>query len=266
MTLERIDILNKKKWQPKLDSLEGLPIRPTVKETRFYLDNEYYKKGYGAIFPHSVASVYNILAMHANHETQICWPSADTVMKLGGITNRSTVFEAFRILEAYDIVSIVRRSKGRVPNVYALLEPPAWKSVNSLDFETIRKVIKKKRTVSISQGQQLQNPTSNSSSIETRSHINKSDKEIRTENKKTDKETETIKGGETDTLEVEEFLNRLSGMSKSLLMGYFKEEDVIAALADIPGRDKIDDYKPVLTALQKRGAVPKKELLPWIRQ
>src|SRR3989339_1948601 len=160
--MERIDnILNKKKWQPKLDSFEGLSIRPSVKKTRLYLDNEYFNKGYAAIFPHSVTIVYNILAKFANHKKQTCYPAAKTVMELGGITNRNTVFNAFFILERYGIISIVHRSKGRVPNLYALLDSREWKEVNSSNFDTVMKERQKKPTVSETDAQQLQNNTSN---------------------------------------------------------------------------------------------------------
>ena len=265
MTLEHVgDILNKKNWQPKLDSFEDLPIRPSVKQTRLYLDNEYFEKGYGATFPDSTTAVYCILAKYAHHEKQICFPAAKTIMGLCGITNRSTVFGAFKILEAYNIIAIIRRSRGRVPNVYALLETSHWTSLNSLLFETVIQRIKKPRTVSIKQGQQSQNHPLNNDTDETRIHLTDSDKEIR--KKIEEKKEEPFRVEAVDTLESKELLGRLSSPNKSLLMGYFAEEDIIAALREIPEREKIIDYKSVLAALKKRGAIPTKELPSWIRQ
>lgn len=256
MTMEHLgNILNKKKWQPKLNSLEGLPIRPPVKRTRFYLDNEYLESGYAALFPHSVTTVYCVLARRANHETQTCYPAAKDIMKLGGITNRNTVFEALRILEAYDIIAILHRSKGRVPNVYALLEPSRWKVINSINFETVVRSMRKKRTVSTTGGQQLQNQPVNSGTDETRSHISKSNNEIRDGLNKT-----SIKGTE--------LLQRLSPMSKSLLTFYFREDDVAGALEEICAADDVEveklGYKPVLAVLRRRGAASAKELPLWM--
>lgn len=254
--MEKIDnILNKKKWQPKLDSLEGLPIRPSVKQTRFYLDNEYLEKGYAALFPHSVTTVYCALARRAKHETQICFPSANDIMKLGGITNRSTVFEALRILETYDIVAIIRRSKGRVPNVYALLEPSHWKNTNSINFETVMQSMRQKRTVSKKLGQQSQNQPPNSGTDETRNHISKSDNEIIEEIKK-------------DSINGKRLLERLSPAAKSVVIPHFREDDIISALEEIVALDaKVEKlgYKLVLETLQRRGAIPTKELPSWIK-
>jgi hypothetical protein len=126
------DILNNRKWQPrKSDTLEGLPIRPPVKQTRLYLDNEYYEGGYAAMFPHSVTTVYGWIARRAKQTTQTCYPSAKDIMEHCGITNRNTVFEALKLLETFNIIAIAhsRRVKGGRPNVYALLNPPAWKPI-----------------------------------------------------------------------------------------------------------------------------------------
>lgn len=209
-----------------------------------------------AIFPHRVTTVYCILARRARHETQICFPSAEDIMELGGITNRNSVFEAFKLLEAYNIIAIAhRRSKGRVPNVYALLDSSHWKPINSINFETVMQSIRKKRTVSIKQSQQLQNQPANSSTDDTRSHISKSDNEIKDELKKI-----SIKGTE--------LLQRLSPASKSVLKPCFSEDDIIGALEEICASgievEKLD-YKPIIEALRRRGATPTKELPVWIK-
>lgn len=259
MTMEHLgNILNKKKWQPKLDSLEGLPIRPSVKQTRLYLDNEYYKKGYGALFPHSVATVYNILAMHANHEKQYCFPAAKTIMELGGITNRNTVFEAFKILETYNIISIVHRSKGRVPNVYVLLDTPYWKTTNSINFETVMQSVRKKQTVSKKQGQQLQNQPPNSDTDETGIHISNSDKEIK---QKIPSENTLLNG--------KRLIERLSPATKYVVTLCFRKDDIIGALEEL-GASGSDigmlGSKPIVEVLRRRGAVQVKEHPSLVRR
>jgi len=260
------DILNSRKWQPrKLDTLEGLPIRPSVKKTRLYLDNEYYESGYAALFPHSTTTVYGWLARRAKQTTQICYPSAADIMKHCGITNKNTAFEALKLLETYSIIAIAhsRRVKGGRPNVYALLEPSVWKPINSINFDTVMQQIKKKRTVSDEPAPQYQNQPPNSGTDDTRSHLTKSDNEInqhliKKEETETDKKTETIKG---------EVLQRLSAMTRSLVTPHFREEDIITALVAFEESgtpiEKLG-YKQLIEELLKRGTVLKKELPPWL--
>ena len=262
MTMEKIDnILNKKKWQPKLDSLEGLPIRPSIKKTRLYIDNEYFEKHYAKFFPHSVTTVYCTLAKFANHEKQICFPAAKTIMELNGITNRSTVFKAFKILELYNIIAIIHRSKGRVPNVYALLDASYWKPINSLNFDTVMRLIRRGRTVSIEQGQQLQNQPLNSGTGETRSHLMESSKEIKAENKK-DEEAETVKR-ENYTLEAQELVETLSPSVRALIKRCFSSEDIASALEEIASSgnalQKLTTTE-TLAVFARRGIIPVKPL------
>jgi hypothetical protein len=175
-------------------------------------------------------------------------------MELAGIKNRRTVFDAIRTLEALDIITIVH-SKGRVPNHYALLDVSAWKQPNSGIVETVKKTRKTRPTVSVNPTQPSQNQPSNSGTDDTRSHIKESVNEIKDGLNKT-----SIKGIES--------LQRLSDMSKSLLTDYFEENDIVSALAEIVANDATADklgFKPVLEVLRRRGAVPKKELPPWIK-
>ncbi|OGY56355.1 MAG: hypothetical protein A2119_02420 [Candidatus Colwellbacteria bacterium GWA2_46_10] len=147
-----------------------LPIREPHKKTRLYLDNEYFKKGYASKFSKCATMVYAALAMHANHRYQTCFPSIETLMKFTGIRNRNSINNAIKILEAFNIV-LVEHSKGRISNSYTLLRPDVWKPINSIDIDT---VIKSRKTVSKSNGQQYQKDSSNSITGDTRSHITKS--------------------------------------------------------------------------------------------
>lgn len=255
MTMQHISkTLNSRKWKPSTNPFEGLPIRPSKKKTRLFVDNEFYERGYAAAVPHSVSVVYNILAKHANHRTQTCYPAAQTIMELAGVKNRRTIFDAIRILEAFDIIAIVH-SQGRVPNHYALLDVSAWKQPNSSIVETVKKTRKTRPTVSANPTQPSQSQSSNSGTDDTRSHRRESVNEIKDGLNKT-----SIKGTE--------LLQRLSPMSKSLLTSYFCEDDIVSALEEIcedgAEVEKLG-YKPVLVALHRRGAVPTKELPSWIK-
>lgn len=251
MTMKHINetLNSSKSKRPQPDSFEGLPIRPSVKKTRLFVDNEYFERGYAAVVPHSVLSVYGILARYANHKSQTCYPSAQTIMRLGGIKNRRTVFDAIKILEAFDIIAVVH-SRGRVSNHYALLDPSAWKTPNSDTVDTVRKTRRSKPTVSVNTTQQSQKPPSNGGADDTRSHLTESDKEIKDGLNKT-----SIKG--------KELLQRLSPVPKALLTKCFHEDDIIAALEELvtngSGIGKLG-HKSVLEALSRRGAIPKEEL------
>ncbi len=39
---------NKKILEPKKGDFKGLPIRPSKKNTRLFIDNEYFEKGYAS--------------------------------------------------------------------------------------------------------------------------------------------------------------------------------------------------------------------------
>ncbi len=64
-------ILNNNKIpEPRKGNFEGLPVRPSKKNTRLFIDNEYFEKGYARLFPKSVLAVYCVLAKYANYGTQ----------------------------------------------------------------------------------------------------------------------------------------------------------------------------------------------------
>lgn len=252
---------NKKKWAPDESLFEkhASAIRASVKPTRLYLDNEYFKKGYGAIFPHRVTVVYAVLAMFANHKTQTCYPSAQTVMKMAGITNRNTFFEAIKILEAYDIVAVAHRSKGRLPNVYALMEHYGWKEVNSINFDTVMQRVRKRRTVAKKEVQQSQNTADNGNTGDTGSNLIDSDKNEIIPPQAAEAVKQPLKG--------RQLFDGFSPMAKSVVTHCFREEDIIGALEELcaDGSDvgKLG-YKQVIQTLLRRGAVKTKELPSWI--
>ncbi|MDP9249433.1 MAG: helix-turn-helix domain-containing protein [bacterium] len=231
-------------------------VRASVKPTRLYLDNEYFKNDYASIFPHSVTIVYCILAMFANHKTQTCFPSAQTMMELGGITNRNTLFRALQILERYDIISVIHRSKGRLPNKYSLLEHYGWREVNSINFDTVIKELSKKKTVSKTPPQQSQNIPANGSTGDTGIHLMDSDKEI---NLKIEEKKIPLKG--------KQLLERLSTATTSVVIPYFREDDIIKVLEEIyeSGETETPNFKTILRALRQREAIPTAELPAWLK-
>lgn len=251
------EILNSMKPRPrKPDSFGGLPIRPPIKKTRLFVDNEYLEEEYAAAFPHSVTTVYCVLARHANYKNQTCFPSVKKIMELSGIKNRRTAFAAIRILEAFSIIAVIH-SNGRTSNRYALLDPSVWKPVNSIKIKTVMKANKARitrTTVAVNQEQPSQKPLPNGDTDDTRNHITESYKEIKDDGLKTSTNGTGL-------------LRRLSDMAKSVVTPCFREDDIVDALEELNanGSDVSKlNYKPVLEELLRRGAVPTKELPGWI--
>lgn len=153
----------------------NLPIRPLKKKTRFYIDNEYFAKGYGELFHRSrVFDVYGVLAKYANHRTQVCWPAVGTIMKEAGIKNKNTVIKAIKLLESYGIIA-VSHSRGYRSNKYTLLSSYIWKPANSITSDTVQDLV---TSVPENTPVQVQSQMPNSISTDTENHISKSTKEI----------------------------------------------------------------------------------------
>ncbi len=251
------DSLNNRSWEPPTTSSEGLPTRPKGKPTRLWLDNEYFKEGYGATFPHSVFLVYGVLAMHANARTQICYPPTTKIMKLTRITNRNTVFEAIKILEAHNLIE-VKRSKGRFANRYRLLSASVWKKPNSDIVDTVKKTKKNLTTVSELPPQQSQNTYLNGSTGDTRNHIKDSENINHEPNKEnaTSKEVVSLTVGGANAFA----LSRLSGATQAMIKGYFEEMDLIAAINDIEDSGESISIFALVNSLSRRKAVPIKPM------
>lgn len=87
---------------------------------------------YGAIIgPYGIA-VYNVLALHANHETHEAYPSYQTIAELVGCSRRK-VIQTLELLESHNIV----RGEGRMKNdgspnsnVWVLVDKSLWGSGN----------------------------------------------------------------------------------------------------------------------------------------
>src|SRR5574341_1196708 len=179
MTMQHLRrILNNKKIPESGEGdFERLPVRPSKKTTRLFIDNEYFEKGYARLFPKSVLAVYCVLAKYANYGTQTCFPSIEIIMRESGIKRRNTVIDYLKILEAYSIIHI-EHSKGWSPNQYVLLSPVAWKEPNSINIDTVLRIKRIPKTVSKIESKQYQNQHYNSISSDTGNHLIKSSNEI----------------------------------------------------------------------------------------
>lgn len=179
MTMEHIaKILKNVGLKPSNETgFYELPIRTSKKKTRFFVDNEYFEKGYAAMFPKSTTLIYCVLAKYSHSKKQTCFPAIPTIMREAGIKNRNTAVNTVKILEAYRIVA-VKHSKGRKSNEYTLFDPAVWKEPNSITIDTVIRRKNKHQTVSEHQSKQYQNKSPNSITGDTGNHIKKSFNEI----------------------------------------------------------------------------------------
>lgn len=122
---------------------DGLRVRDRRKNTRAYIDNEFFDKGY-ARFLRRYFIVYACLAKFANAQTQTCFPSYERIMKETGIKSRNMLAEAITVLAYFGFIEI-RPSKGRRSNRYYLLHHSKWWPPNSITRDTVLAVSKSGR-------------------------------------------------------------------------------------------------------------------------
>lgn len=97
---------------------------------------------YGAIIgPYGIA-IYNVLALHANHDTHEAYPSYQTIAELSGCSRRK-VIQTLEVLESHNIV----RGEGRMKNdgspnsnVWVLVDKSLWGAGNKND-RLLREVV-----------------------------------------------------------------------------------------------------------------------------
>jgi hypothetical protein len=227
-----------KRFQKVVDTPQS-PIRPRDKKTRLWIDNEYFEKRYAATFPQSVSLVYAVLAKYANARTQSCWPSAQTIMREAGVASRETLFSAIKTLESHHIIA-VRRSKGRYPNIYTLLDCRAWLPPNSAGKRTV----KTEADSTIIGPQQYGNDPSNSTKNSTPIHKMKSEKEIM-EDFSFEKEENALEGN---------ILSTLDPMKRNTIIENFDNAEAEGALK------KLSKSGSILANLQI------KEIVDYLRQ
>lgn len=109
------------------------------KKTRFFIDNEFFKWGYAAKYRKlSLIDVYCILAKHANHKSQMCFPSYETIMKESGIKNKNSLAKALQKLEELNIVRVLH-STGKHSNKYLLQDVSVWVRENGITDNTVQR-------------------------------------------------------------------------------------------------------------------------------
>jgi hypothetical protein len=233
--LKRI-LTNKKIPEPGKGIFERLAVRPSKKNTRLFIDNEYFEKGYARLFPKNILAVYCVLAKYANYQTQTCFPSIDIIMHESGIKRRNTVVDNLKILEAYSIIHI-EHSKGWSPNQYALLSSDVWKKPDSINIDTALKTKRILKTVSENKPKQYQKQSSNSISSDTGNHLIKSSNEIMDKIKKSSNK-ETNLGAP------------LSEVAFLVLKFYYQEKDILQAISSLREGGKEISFRSVKDLLK----------------
>ncbi|MCE9585055.1 helix-turn-helix domain-containing protein [Candidatus Nomurabacteria bacterium] len=145
-------------------------IRPSLKKTRFWVDNEIIEK-YGPKLKSSGIAIYCTLARHANSKTQSCFPSYPTIMKFSGIGKRNTVSKYIKIIEELGLI-LVLRNKKRQPNIYFLMDPLNTKK-DSIQMYTV----KKEYSYDQKENEQYLNSKGDSTEKDTGIQLTKSNKE-----------------------------------------------------------------------------------------
>ncbi len=245
-------ISNKKIPRSGEENFEGLSVRPSKKNTRLFIDNEYFEKGYAEMFPKSVLAVYCVLAKYANYKTQTCFPSIDTVMRESGIKRRNTVIDDLKILEAYSLIHI-EHSKGRSSNQYALLSSNVWKEPNSIGIDTVLKSKKILKTVSENEHKQYQNQPLNSIKSDTGNNL------IKLSNKIIMDKIKSFPNKETN---IEAPLSEVAFL---VLKYHYKQKDILQAISLLREAGKEISFRFVKDLLKQRSMdgkiVPIKDMM-----
>jgi hypothetical protein len=104
----------------KMKMNENKKSRERGKTTRYYVDNEIVEVFGSTIGVYGI-SVYNALAKHANSQTQLCYPSYETIMRFTGIGRRNTVSKYLGVLVEQGLIEISTLPGSR-NNLYRLLD------------------------------------------------------------------------------------------------------------------------------------------------
>jgi len=101
-------------------------IRDKRIEKRFFIDNVIIREYGPKIGPYGIA-VYCALCMHANIDSQKCWPGMRLIAEEIG-ASIGKVHEAVHVLEELKLIDIKERyheNGGQTSNMYTLLTPPS---------------------------------------------------------------------------------------------------------------------------------------------
>jgi hypothetical protein len=105
---------------------QPVPIRDLRTEKRFFVDNVILR-GYGPTLGVYGIAVYTALCMHANLQTQQCYPSHRTIADMLDCSV-GKVKDAIRTLEELKLIETAPRydaeNKRQTSNLYTILDPP----------------------------------------------------------------------------------------------------------------------------------------------
>lgn len=133
-----------------------LPIRTMTPPYTWY-NQELDNKGFTAILSGNERKLYGVLASHADNVTQSCFPGYELLMEEIGVKSRNVISKSIKKLEAMKLI-FVEHSKGRVANLYILLNKDVWCDPNSTATDTVELPT----TVLLDSAQQYQNASDNS--------------------------------------------------------------------------------------------------------
>lgn len=115
--------------QKQIREMDRSKIRTKRKPSRFFMENEYVHGGYAATLPDTCTTIYTVLSVHCNNETQVAFPSITKIQELSGCTNRNTTIKSLSILESYGIIGILKTKGFNMVNVYAFQATRYWKPI-----------------------------------------------------------------------------------------------------------------------------------------
>lgn len=104
---------------------EILQVRDKRANNRYFIDNVLLRGGWGAkLGPHGIA-VYNAIALHADNDTQVAYPSYKKIADLTGMSPRQVPRELEK-LARYRIIHIESRAAERKSSLITLLDEGEW--------------------------------------------------------------------------------------------------------------------------------------------
>jgi Helix-turn-helix domain len=117
--------------QNLISQMDKSRLRPKLKPSRFFMENEYVHGGYVATLPNSCTRIYLVLSVHCNNNKQIAFPSITKIQEMSGCTNRNTTVKALSILESYGIIGKLKTKGFNMVNVYSFQDTKYWKPIPS---------------------------------------------------------------------------------------------------------------------------------------
>lgn len=139
-------------------SMDGLISKRKLKTHYFRVDNAIFEYTRGTFSPSTVALVYFFLARKVDNDTQVCYPSQETIAKNVGLS-RVQVNRAIQALFKRQIIAI-SVIQGR-HNVYLLRDRSEWSKIE-LDVTKKYRGSKSKLREYVAAGYTINTPNQNS--------------------------------------------------------------------------------------------------------